>query len=67
MSTVNIKRAVENIRTNATVYSPVVEMIVNAIQAIDETGRRDGKVQIRAQRSAQAEPIMRFRRSPVSK
>ena len=39
MSNVNIKRAVENIRTNTTVYTPVVEMIVNAIQAIDEAGR----------------------------
>lgn len=55
MSNVNIKRAVENIRANTTVYTPVVEMIVNAIQAIDEAGRKDGKVQVRAQRSAQVE------------
>ena len=55
MSNVNIKRAVENIRANTTVYTPVVEMIVNAIQAIDEAGRKDGKVQVRAQRSAQIE------------
>lgn len=55
MSNVNIKRAVENIRANTTVYTPVVEMIVNAIQAIDEAGRMDGKVSIRAQRSSQAE------------
>lgn len=55
MSNVNIKRAVENIRANTTVYTPVVEMIVNAIQAIDETDRMDGKVSIRAQRSSQAE------------
>ena len=53
MSNVNIKRAVENIRTNTTVYTPVVEMIVNAIQAIDEAGKTDGKVSIRAQRSSQ--------------
>ena len=50
MSNINIKRAVENIRANTTVYTPVVEMIVNAIQAIDETGRSDGKVSIRALR-----------------
>lgn len=55
MSNVNIKRAVENIRANTTVYTPVVEMVVNAIQAIDEAGRTDGKVSIRAQRSGQVE------------
>ena len=55
MSNVNIKRAVENIRANTTVYTPVVEMVVNAIQAIDETGRKDGKVSILAHRSGQAE------------
>jgi len=54
MSNVNIKRAVENIRANTTIYTPVVEMIVNAILAIDEAGRTDGKVSIRAQRSSQA-------------
>lgn len=55
MSNVIIKRAVENIRTNTTVYTPVVEMIVNGIQAIDETGRKDGKVIVRTQRSKQGE------------
>lgn len=55
MSNVNIKRAVENIRANTTVYTPIVEMVVNAIQAIDEAGKTDGKVSIRAQRSGQAE------------
>ena len=55
MSNVNIKRAIENIRSNTTVYTPVVETIVNAIQAIDESGRRDGKVTIRAHRAGQAE------------
>jgi len=55
MSNVNIKRAIENIRANTTAYTPVVEMIVNGIQAIDEAGRKDGKVLVRAQRSAQVE------------
>ncbi len=55
MSNVNIKRAVENIRASTTVYTPVVEMIVNAIQAIDEVGRKDGKVLVRAKRNAQTE------------
>ena len=55
MSNINIKRAIENIRANTTVYTPVVEMIVNAIQAIEESGRSDGKVLIRAVRNIQAE------------
>lgn len=55
MSNVNVRRAVENIRANTTAYSPIVEVIVNAIQAIDETRRSDGKVIIRVQRSGQAE------------
>ena len=46
MSNINIKRAVKNIRASTTVYTPVVEMIVNAIQAIEETNRADGKVSI---------------------
>jgi hypothetical protein len=55
MSNVNIKRAVENIRANTTIYTPVVEMIVNAVQAIDETEKTDGKVSIRVRRESQAE------------
>lgn len=55
MSTVNIKRAIENIRANTTVYTPVVEMVVNAIQAIDENGRADGRVMVRAMRTGQAD------------
>ncbi|MEX2117273.1 MAG: ATP-binding protein [Bacteroidota bacterium] len=45
----------KNIRTSTTVYTPIVEMIVNAIQAIDESGRTNGRVSIRAQRSSQTE------------
>jgi hypothetical protein len=55
MSNVNIKRAVENIRSNTTVYTPVVELIVNGIQAVDEASREDGKVLVRAQRNGQVE------------
>ena len=55
MSNVNIKRAVENIRAITTVYTPIIEMIVNAIQAIEGASRADGKVSIRAQRSSQFE------------
>jgi|GEM_PF-6121156 len=35
MSNVNIKRVVENIRSGTTVYTPLVECIVNAIQAVE--------------------------------
>ena len=55
MSAVNIKRAIENIRANTTVYTPIAEIIVNAIQAIEEYGRSDGKIVIRALRSSQIE------------
>ena len=55
MSNVNIKRAVDNIRANTTVYTPLVEIIVNAIQAIDESNRQDGKVSVRAIRNSQTE------------
>ena len=54
MSNINIRRAIQNIRTNTTVYSPVIELIVNAIQAIDESGRTNGRVSVRALRSSQA-------------
>ena len=55
MSNVNIRRAIENIRANTTVYTPVVEIIVNAIQAIDESGRPDGKISVRVLRNSQIE------------
>src|SRR5436305_671052 len=53
MSKVNIKRAVENIRASTTVYTPIVEVVVNAIQAIESTGRADGKITVRVHRAAQ--------------
>lgn len=55
MSNVNIKRAVENIRANTTVYTPIVEIVVNAVQAIDEAEKADGKVSIRVQRDPQTQ------------
>ena len=50
MSNINIKRAVKNIRGNTTVYTPVVEVIVNAIQAIGESRQTEGVVSVRAVR-----------------
>ena len=55
MSNINIKRAIENIRATTTVYTPIVEVIVNAIQAIEETGQSEGKVTVSARRSSQVE------------
>ena len=53
MSTVNIKRAIDHIRATTTIYTPVVELIVNAVQAIDELQRDDGKILARVQRARQ--------------
>ncbi|QEY15786.1 ATP-binding protein [Cellvibrio sp. KY-GH-1] len=53
MSNVNIKRAVENIRSVTTVYTPIVEVIVNAIQAIEAKALDNGSIEIIIERSAQ--------------
>jgi hypothetical protein len=55
MSKVNIRRVVENIRSNTNAYTPIIETVVNAIQAIEETGRQDGEIKIFVQRSMQIE------------
>ena len=55
MSNVNIKRAVENIRANTTVYTPIVEMVVNSIQAIESNSETEGKISIRVHRINQLE------------
>lgn len=54
MSNVNIRRAVENIRAGTNVYTPIVEVVVNAIQAIEATGRMDGVVKIQIDRTPQS-------------
>lgn len=53
MSNVNIKRTVENIRASTTVYTPVVEIVVNAIQAIEDANTKKGKINIEVIRSSQ--------------
>lgn len=55
VSNVNIRRAVENIRANTTVYTPLVEVIVNAIQAIDAKPDGARKIQIQAIRDPQSD------------
>jgi len=55
VSNVNIKRAVENIRSGTTAYTPLIEVIVNAIQAIECTDNTDGTIKVTVKRSSQAE------------
>jgi hypothetical protein len=55
MSNINISRAVDNIRASTTVYTPLVEVIVNSIQAIDSSRVSKGIVAIRVHRDAQLE------------
>lgn len=53
MSNVNIKRAIENIRSGTNVYTPIVEVVVNAIQAIESLDKSDGHIEILLSRSPQ--------------
>ncbi|WP_339948490.1 ATP-binding protein [uncultured Albimonas sp.] len=55
MSNVNVKRAVENIRSGTNIYTPLVETIVNAIQAIEASSSKTGRVDILVKRSSQQE------------
>lgn len=55
MSSVNISRAVENIKSGTTAYSPIVEVIVNAIEAIEDKKEKNGEIIIYVKRSAQDE------------
>ncbi|MBJ7575665.1 ATP-binding protein [Luteimonas sp. MC1828] len=56
MSNVHIKRAVENIKSGTTIYTPVIELIVNAIQAIESmTSAKPGCVTVAVSRSPQLE------------
>jgi hypothetical protein len=55
MSNINVRRAVENIRSGTNVYTPLVETIVNAIQAIEAASSEKGRVDILVKRSNQEE------------
>ena len=57
MSNVNIMRAVENIRSGTTVYTPIIETVINAIQAIEDKGIKDGKIDIVIERSSQEDLV----------
>ena len=53
MSDINLKRTVENIRSKTNVYTPLVEIIVNAIQATEAGSPAAGCVDIFVKRSNQ--------------
>ena len=53
MSNLHVKRIVENIRSVTSVYTPISEVVVNAIEAIEERGSENGKVEIYANRCSQ--------------
>lgn len=55
MSNIHIKRAVRNIKGKTSIYTPIIEAVVNAIQAIQSKGEPDGLITIVLKRSGQAE------------
>jgi len=56
MSNVNIRRAVENIKSGTTtVYTAIVEVVVNAIEAIESKNEKKGEITIVVERKAQQE------------
>ncbi|UTD26066.1 ATP-binding protein [Bradyrhizobium sp. WD16] len=60
MSNVNVRRLVENIRSGTNIYTPLVELVVNAIQAIDAKGIPNGLVEIEVLRNGQADVLDRL-------
>lgn len=60
MSNVNVRRLVDNIRSGTNIYTPLVELVVNAIQAIDEKGISNGLVEIEVLRNGQADVLDRL-------
>jgi len=45
MSKINIQGTIDNIKSRSNVYSPLVEAVVNSIEAIDETTNKNkGKI-----------------------
>lgn len=61
MSSVNIRRVVENIRSGTNIYTPLVELVVNAIQAIDNKKSDKGLVDIQIIRDSQEDMVDRLR------
>jgi hypothetical protein len=57
MSSIHIQRTVDNIPHGTTAYTPVIELIVNAIQSIAEAEESNGIIQVEVLRSGQADMI----------
>lgn len=57
MSKVNIKRLVESNSRRSTIYTPLIEAIVNSLEAIEETGRKDGEVRLVFYRNQTGLPV----------
>lgn len=53
MSNINIRRAIDNIREKTSVFTPIVESVVNSIQAIHMSGIENGLVTISLNRNRQ--------------
>jgi len=60
MSNVNVRRLVDNIRSGTNIYTPLVELVVNAIQAIDAKGIPNGLVEIEVLRNGQTDVLDRL-------
>lgn len=54
MSNINIRRVIDNIRSGTTVYTPVIELIVNAIQAMAPEQGADGLIRVTVLRTQEA-------------
>jgi hypothetical protein len=46
MSKINIQGTIDNIKTRTNIYSPLIEAIVNSIEAIDEIKKSQGKINV---------------------
>lgn len=55
MSNIHIKRAVSNIREKTSIYTPIVEAIVNSIQAIKAKSETNGLITVILKRNGQLE------------
>jgi len=55
VSNVNIRRTVEFIGSATSIYTPIIEVIVNGIQAIESSRRKEGKVAVHVLRDEQLE------------
>lgn len=55
MSRVNIRGVVENIKSGTTIYTPIVDVIINGIEAIESKKEANGEIRIVVERSKQLE------------